>query len=100
MITTTFATWTLIVRLTSAAYPLEHQLWDMNYANIQSQPECVELAKNQWNNYYYRYNDWSTSTMHFDTLCTAVTPKTEYWARVTCDRNRPCDVKSGYKNRQ
>ena len=99
MITTTFATWTLLVRLISPTYPQEHQLWDMNYSKIQSQPECIEMAKSQWSNYYYRYNQWMTSMMTFDTLCVATTPKTEYFARVTCERNRPCDVKAGSTKR-
>ncbi len=100
MIATTFATWTLLVRLTSATYPMEHQLWDQNYAQIQSQPECIELAKNLWGTYYHRYNIWATNVMHFDTLCQAFTPKSEYWARITCERNQPCEIKEGSTKRR
>ena len=100
MIATTFATWTLLVRLSSPSMPLEHQLWDMNYAPIQSQPECIDLAKAQWRNYYYRYNEWTTAVMHFDTLCKATTPKTDYTTRVTCTRYaQDCDIKASNSKR-
>ena len=93
MITTTLATWLLVVQLQNPNQPQEERIWNMRYSNNTAE-QCEERAKRIWGKYNDRYSSTMTPWMQeFTTTCHATTAHHNYIWFIKCDQYDNCETK-------
>lgn len=91
MITTTLATWVLLVRMQSPIHPDVHTQWDKNYGAFSTPQECESIAHQAWKAYYDAYGqDVNAWEYVLTTTCQAEAHKTKYKWFIQCNAKNVC----------